>query len=82
MRRCSGLMLVVACAGCTTCPQADFMDFAFKSRNACCDPPVVAPAGFVAAPAPVAAVPAAPASKDHPWCRPFKKLCGKDDASP
>lgn len=83
------LVLSLVAAGCTTCPQADFMDFTFKSKNACCppgqaQPPVGTVVGASIQPCatgnvatmPVVAAPAPPpeAKKSgHSWLHPFRK---------
>lgn len=88
MRKRWYLAIAVLAIGCTTCPQADFMDFTFKSRDACC-PPNQPQAGVVVAPQPYApagtvmAVPAQPQAapapppeekkQGHPWLHPFRR---------
>ena len=74
------LLCLSLCLGCSTAPQADFMDTFFKSRNACmttsaaqqvviAPPPMaVAPAPMVVAPAPMQVVPAQVAVPHEPGC--------------
>lgn len=38
MKRMLVAVTVTVIAGCTTAPQADVMDFVFRSRNACAEP--------------------------------------------
>lgn len=78
------ICFAVLASGCTTAPQADVMDFVFRSRNACAQPQPVMPVtnAMVLQQGPV--VPAQPPvkegccaqcggkKKDCALCRPFQ----------